>query len=94
MSVVKYTIRDGLTENIVLQTVNLSKTFNSSITQVIALKNVNISIKKGEFVAIVGPSGSGKSTLLNLLGALDRPSRGKVLLDGIDIFSLNDSDVA
>ena len=94
MSVVKYTIRDGLTENIVLQTVNLSKTFNSSITQVIALKNVNISIKKGEFVAIVGPSGSGKSTLLNLLGALDRPSRGKVLLDVIDIFSLNDSDVA
>ena len=81
-------------ENIVLQTVNLSKTFNSSITQVIALKNVNISIKKGEFVAIVGPSGSGKSTLLNLLGALDRPSRGKVLIDGIDIFSLNDNDVA
>ena len=94
MSVVKYTIRDGLMENIVLQTVNLSKTFNSSITQVIALKNVNISIKKGEFVAIVGPSGSGKSTLLNLLGALDRPSRGKVLIDGIDIFSLNDNDVA
>lgn len=94
MSVVKYMIRNELTENIVLQTVNLSKTFNSSITQVIALKNVNISIKKGEFVAIVGPSGSGKSTLLNLLGALDRPSRGRVLIDGIDIFSLDDSDVA
>ena len=76
-----------------LQTVNLAKVFNGFV-KVVALKNVNITVRKGEFIAIVGPSGSGKSTLLNLLGALDRPSRGHVFIDDIDIFSLNDSDVA
>lgn len=94
MSLVSHTVQDSPRDNVVLQTINLTKVFNSSVVKVVALKNVNISVRKGEFVAIVGPSGSGKSTLLNLLGALDRPSRGQVLIDGIDIFSLNDGDVA
>ncbi len=81
-------------DNFVLQTVNLSKVFSSNLVKVAALRDINISIRKGEFVAIVGPSGSGKSTLLNLLGALDRPTKGQVFIDGIDIFSLNDSDLA
>ena len=94
MSLVGPAMLDRSTDNIVLQTVNLTKVFNSSVVKVVALKDVNISIRKGEFVSIVGPSGSGKSTLLNLLGALDRPTRGQVLIDGIDVFSLNDADVA
>ena len=77
-----------------LQVENLSKVYNSgSGGKFIALKKINFSIKKGEFVSIIGPSGSGKSTLLNLIGALDKPSYGKVFIDGIDISSLNDSDV-
>jgi len=93
MSLIGTAMQEIPTDNVVLQTVNLTKVFNSSFVKVVALKDVNISIRKGEFVSIVGPSGSGKSTLLNLIGALDRPSRGKVFIDGIDIFSLNDSDV-
>ena len=53
-----------------------------------------LTVNKGEFVSVVGPSGSGKSTLLNMIGALDRPSSGKVFINGIDIFSLNDSQIA
>ena len=93
MSLLGHTVQDRSKENVVLQTVNLTKVFNGFV-KVVALKNVNVTILKGEFIAIVGPSGSGKSTLLNLLGALDRPSRGNVFIDGIDIFSLNDSDIA
>lgn len=93
MSLLGHTVQDSSKENVVLQTVNLTKVFNGFV-KVVALKNVSITIRKGEFIAIVGPSGSGKSTLLNLLGALDRPSRGHVFIDDIDIFSLNDSDVA
>jgi putative ABC transport system ATP-binding protein len=62
--------------------------------RVVSLNKVSFSVNKGEFVAVVGPSGSGKSTLLNMLGALDRPTSGKVFLNGIDIFSLNDSQIA
>ena len=62
--------------------------------KVVSLRNVNFSVNKGEFVSIVGPSGSGKSTLLNMIGALDRPTKGKVFINGIDIFSLNDSQIA
>jgi putative ABC transport system ATP-binding protein len=94
MSLVGHTVQDRSTENVVLRTENLTKVFNSSVVKVVALKNVNISVSKGEFVSIIGPSGGGKSTLLNLLGALDRPTKGRVFIDGIDIFSLNDSDVA
>lgn len=91
---VGHTLQHKPDENIVLQTVNLTKVFDSGSVRVVALRNVNITIRKGEFVSIVGPSGSGKSTLLNLLGALDRPTSGKVFIDGINIFALDDGEVA
>jgi putative ABC transport system ATP-binding protein len=72
----------------------LTKVYDSSMGRVVSLSNVSFSVNKGEFVAVVGPSGSGKSTLLNMLGALDRPTSGKVFMNGIDIFSLNDSQIA
>ena len=62
--------------------------------KVVSLRNVSFSVNKGEFISVVGPSGSGKSTLLNMIGALDRPTSGKVFINGIDIFSLNDSQIA
>jgi putative ABC transport system ATP-binding protein len=77
-----------------LEVKDLSKTYDSAAGKVIALNRINFSIKQGEFVSIVGPSGSGKSTLLNLIGALDRPTKGKVFIDGMDIFSQNDSKIA
>jgi putative ABC transport system ATP-binding protein len=70
------------------------KVFESVEGRVAALRSINLSIKKGKFVAIVGPSGSGKSTLLNIIGALDRPSSGGVFIRSVDIFSLNDSEIA
>jgi putative ABC transport system ATP-binding protein len=73
---------------------NLSKVYVSSMGKVVSLRNVSFSVNKGEFVSVVGPSGSGKSTLLNMIGALDRPTSGKVFINGIDIFSLNDSQIA
>lgn len=63
-------------------------------SEVQALKDVNLKIKTKEFVAIMGPSGSGKSTLLHMIGCLDRPTKGKIILDGIDISELNDSELA
>ncbi|WP_434060801.1 ABC transporter ATP-binding protein [[Clostridium] symbiosum] len=73
-----------------LEVKNISKTYGSGETAVKALKDVSFSVPKGEYVAIVGESGSGKSTLLNMIGALDTPTSGKVLIDGKDIFSMND----
>jgi putative ABC transport system ATP-binding protein len=78
----------------ILSVENLSKVFDSPAGGVVVLNNINFRIKKGEFVSIVGPSGSGKSTLLNILGALDRPTIGKIYLKNIDIFSLNDYEIA
>ena len=78
----------------VMQVENLTKIFESAAGRVVALQSVNLSIRKGEFVAIVGPSGSGKSTLLNIIGALDKPSSGRVMIRGVDIFSLRDSEIA
>ena len=78
----------------ILKVENLSKVYTSSMGKVISLRNVSFSVNKGEFVSVVGPSGSGKSTLLNMIGALDRPTSGKVFINGIDIFSLNDSQIA
>lgn len=74
----------------ILQTENLKKVYGSGENAVHALDGVNLTVEKGEFVAIVGTSGSGKSTLLHMLGGLDRPSDGKVFVDGKDIFSLKD----
>lgn len=74
-----------------LEVQNLSKTYGTGEAAVHALKNVGFSVPKGEFVAVVGESGSGKSTLLNMIGGLDTPSGGKVLIDGNDIFAMKDS---
>jgi putative ABC transport system ATP-binding protein len=74
-----------------LEVNNICKTYGSGETAVHALKKVSFSIPKGEYVAIVGESGSGKSTLLNMLGALDTPASGKVMIGGKDIFSMNDN---
>lgn len=73
-----------------LEVKNICKTYGSGEAAVNALKDVSFSVPKGEFVAIVGESGSGKSTLLNMIGALDTPTSGKVLIDGRDIFSMDD----
>ena len=79
---------------IALKMENVSKVFESPAGQLIALRDINFSVRKGEFISIVGPSGSGKSTLLNIIGALDRPLKGRVFIDSIDIFSLKDSQIA
>ena len=73
-----------------LEVRSISKTYGNGETSVRALKKVCFSVPKGEYVAIVGESGSGKSTLLNMIGALDNPTSGKVLIDGKDIFSMNE----
>src|SRR6202162_3544548 len=73
---------------------NLSKVYASAMGKVVSLRKVSFTVNKGEFVSVVGPSGSGKSTLLNMIGALDRPTSGKVFINGINIFSLNDSQMA
>lgn len=74
----------------ILQTEHLKKYYGTGDTQVRALDGVDFSVENGEFVSIVGTSGSGKSTLLHMLGGLDRPTSGKVFVDGQDIFSLKD----
>ena len=74
----------------ILETRNLRKIYGYGDTEVRALDGVNLSVNSGEFVAIVGTSGSGKSTLLHMLGGLDRPTSGSVIVDGKDIFSLKD----
>ena len=77
----------------ILETRELRKIYGSGNTEVRALDGVNLSVEKGEFVAVVGTSGSGKSTLLHMLGGLDRPTSGAVLVDGKDIFSLKDEEL-
>jgi putative ABC transport system ATP-binding protein len=84
----------GSDDSHALKVENLSKIYDTSAGRVVALDKVSFTIKKGEFVSIVGPSGSGKSTVLNMIGALDRPSSGKISIDGIDMFSMNDSEIA
>lgn len=74
----------------ILQTQNLKKVYGTGPNAVYALDDINLSVEKGEFVAVVGTSGSGKSTLLHMLGGLDRPTSGKVFVDGKDIFSLKE----
>ena len=73
---------------------NISKVYKNGSNETLALKNVSFEIKKGEFVAIMGPSGSGKSTLMHILGALDTPSKGTYFLDGKDVSTLNEDQLA
>lgn len=84
----------GADSQAVLKVDGVTKVFDSAAGRVAALRGIDIEIKRGEFVSIVGPSGSGKSTLLNIIGALDKPTSGKVFINGIDIFSLDDSEMA
>jgi len=79
---------------IALEVNDITKVFATKAGIIEALRGISFVINRGEFVSIVGPSGSGKSTLLNIIGALDRPTSGKVYIDGIDIFSLRDGDIA
>ena len=78
---------------VILETIDLRKTYGKGDTAVNALNGINLKIENGEFTAIVGSSGSGKSTLLHMLGGLDRPTSGKVFVDGKDIFSLGDEEL-
>lgn len=78
----------------ILKVENLTKSYGTGETKINAVDGISFSIEKGEFVAIVGASGSGKSTLLHLLGGVDRPTSGKVYIDGKDIYSLNDDALA
>lgn len=83
-----------VTSTAVIQVENLHKTYNLGEVQVHALRGISLSIDPGEFVAIMGASGSGKSTLMNLLGCLDRPTRGRYLLDGQDVSKLTKVELA
>ena len=78
----------------ILRVENLNKSYGKGEAKVDALKNINLSINKGEFVAIVGPSGSGKSTLLHLIGGVDKPTSGKVYINNVDIYSLKEKDLS
>ena len=80
--------------SLALKVENISKVFYSEAGRLIALRRINFSINKGELVSIIGPSGSGKSTLLNIIGALDRPSYGKLFINNVDVFSLSDTQIA
>lgn len=73
---------------------NICKSYGEGETKVEALKNINLSINKGEFIAIVGASGSGKSTLLHLLGGVDKPTSGRVIINGTNIYSLKENELA
>lgn len=77
----------------ILSTQNLKKIYGTGENEVHALDGVDLQVEKGEFVAVVGTSGSGKSTLLHMLGGLDRPTSGKVIVDGKDIFTLKDEEL-
>lgn len=78
----------------ILKCENVRKVYGSGNNQVVALDHINLSVQKGEFVAIVGASGSGKSTLLHILGSVDKPTDGKVLIEGTDISTMNRTQAA
>ena len=78
----------------ILKCEGVSKVYGSGNNQVMALKDIDLTVSKGEFVAIIGASGSGKSTLLHILGSVDKPTKGKVLIDGTDLSTLNQTQAA
>jgi putative ABC transport system ATP-binding protein len=78
----------------VVEAINVTKTYMLGKIPVEALRGVNLKVETGDFVSILGPSGSGKSTMLNLIGALDKPTSGTLLIDGVDIGKLNDNQLA
>ena len=78
----------------VIVTQNISKTYGRPPLQVFALRETNLHIRKGDYIAIIGPSGSGKSTLMNLLGCLDKPTTGKIFIDGNDVSTLEEKKLA
>lgn len=77
-----------------IQVEHLSKVYGKGENEVVALNDVSFSVKKGEFVAIIGPSGFGKSTLLHILGGVDRPTKGKVYFDGVDVYQQKEDQLA
>ncbi|WP_244835104.1 ABC transporter ATP-binding protein [Clostridium sp. BJN0001] len=78
----------------IIKTENLCKIYGKKENKVVAIDNINIEVNKGEFLAIIGESGSGKSTLLHQIGGVDKPTSGKVIIDGVDIYGLNDTKLA
>ena len=78
----------------ILRVEHLKKTYGTGDNQVHALDDISFSVKQGEFIAIIGPSGSGKSTLLHILGGVDRPTEGKVYMDGMDVYQQNEEQLA
>src|SRR4030066_147652 len=80
--------------NAIVEAVDLKKTYMLGKVPVEALRGVNLKVEEGDFLAILGPSGSGKSTMLNLIGALDKPTQGKLFIDGVDVSTLNDDQIA
>jgi len=93
-SVATYNSSTKKGNKIILKVENLSKIYESVSGRVVALSNINLAVRQGEFVSIQGPSGSGKSTLLYMIGALDRPTSGRVYINDVDVFSLSDSEIA
>jgi putative ABC transport system ATP-binding protein len=84
----------GKSMTTIVEAIGLKKTYMLGKVPVEALRGVNLQVRTGEFLSILGPSGSGKSTMLNLIGALDKPTSGKLLIDGVDISTLNDNQLA
>lgn len=78
----------------ILRVENLTKIYGKGENEVRALDDVSFSVNKGEFIAVIGPSGSGKSTLLHILGGVDRPTSGRVLMDGKDVYAQNEEQLA